>query len=241
MIRLLEDFDGSGLRDSHYSRVIKSHLESYGTGYDFCRFYEIFHRKRVGIISIFNGSAAAELLETARPTGMLKRELWEFSDFVRPAFFELPAELVPKGGIPGCKGFERTFFEINPAENPADLTAPDPEQAFKTIGLPESSYPVWLTDTLRRVNQGKEELFGYKSSVLTVRFKTSRLAFITDLATPNDDREKGQAGTLLRSAAAILKDRGYTCYTASKPALIGFYGKLGCKLVGKDEAFEIIE
>ena len=237
MIKLLEQYNGDGLRDSHYSRLLRAHLAAYGTGYDFCRFYEITYRRRAGIICIFNGAMTADFCEGAKPTSSMRRELAEFIDFQQPYSVELPHEIALRQGFSGYTGIERRFFEIPPSDSADGLTDPDPETAFAALGLPADSYPTWLTDTLRRVNHGYSELIGYKSSVLTVRFKADGLSYITDLATPEEDRGKGYARELLGKASKSLSDRGFTAYLAARPKLFGFYRGLGCPEVGEDKVY----
>lgn len=236
MIKLLEEYDGGGLRDSHYSRIIRAHLEAYGTGFDFCRFYEISYRKRAGIICLFNGSMTAELCEGAKPGSIMKHEISELVDFQKPYSVELPHELAGRG-FSRYIGTERRFFEIPSADSADGLISPEPDEVFSALGLPKDSYPIWLTDTLRRVNHGYSELLGYRSSVLTVRFKSEGLAFITDLATPVADRGKGYARELLGISAKKLANGGYTAYLAAMPELWEFYRSLGCREVGADKVY----
>lgn len=237
MIRLLDSFDGSGLRDSHYSRLIRSHLSAYGTEYDFCRFYELFERKRAGIICVFNSSVTADFCEGASLSRLMKREIAEFADFQRPYSLELPHELALKSGFSGYKPHVRGFYEICPGESADGLINPEPEVFFKTLGLSPERYPVWLTDTVRRVNHGLEELWGYESSVLAVRFREERLAYITDLATPEKDRGKGHATALLGKVAARLWESGITAYLTALEDMSGFYSRGIFKQVGQDTVY----
>ena len=237
MIRFLEKYDGEGLRDSHYSRLIRAHLAAYGTEFDFCRFFELTYRRRAGIICVFNGSMTADLCDGAKPSGIMRHELAEFIDFQQPYSVELPHEIALRQGFSGYSAIERKFYEI-PSANGADgLISPEPRDVFSALELPADTYPTWLTDTLRRVNHGLSELIGYKSSVLTVRFKANGLAYITDLATPPDDRGKGYARELLGRASRSLNDRGYTVYLAARPDLFGFYRELGYHEVGTDKVY----
>ena len=234
MIRLLEGFDGSGLGDTHYSRVIRSHLSAYGTGYDFCLFYEICSHSRIGIISVFNGAVTADLTEGSRAGGGIRREIREFVEFQRPYSVELPTELAPKTAFGGYSAVERKFYKVLPASDCKGLLVPEFEDAFRALELPNESFPLWLTDTAKRVNSGLSELIGLYSSVLTVRFMDSGLAYISDLATPSCDRGKGHARELLQKAAKRLYDGGMTAYLSAQPSLWGFYEKAGCQLVGED-------
>ena len=237
MIRFLEQYNGEDLRESHYSRLLRAHLAAYGTDYDFCRFYEMTYRRRAGIICVFNGAMTADFCDGVKPTSSMRRELAEFVDFQQPYSVELPHEIALRQGFSGCISVERRFFEIPPKECSDGLIDPNPETVFSALGLPADSYPAWLTDTLRRVNRGCSELIGYGSSVLTVRFKSDGLAYITDLATPEDDRGKGYARELLGRASKSLWDRGFTAYLSAKPELFGFYRELGYPEIGEDKVY----
>ncbi len=237
MIRLLESCGGEELGDTHYSRVIRSHLNAYGLEYGFCRFYEIFYKTRVGIICVLNGAVTIDLLNGVKPSGTLKREISEFIDFQAPYSFELPAELIPKNGFSGYKAAKRKFYEIPQFDSSEGIFTPEPEKVFETLGLPRESYPAWLTDTLRRINRGLEELYGYGSAVLSVRFKDGRLAYISDVATPPKDRGKGYARQLIWRTAKKLGDEGYISYLGALEETAGFYEEAGCKAVGEDIVF----
>lgn len=239
MIRLLEEFDGrlAELRDSHCSRTILSHLDAYGTKFDFCRFYEIFRRKRVGIICVFNGTATADFCEGARVTPEVRRELSEFVEFQSPNVLEVPAELVPRRGFSGYDGKRRRFYEIPAGEDSEGITEPEPARVYEVLGAPQEGYGLWLTDVMRRKNRSQLWLCGYESSVLCVRFSVEGKAYVTDLATPECDRKKGYARALLGKTSRLFADRGDTVYAAAEQALYGFYEKIGCECVGEDIIF----
>ena len=237
MIKLLEQLDGASLRASHYSGLIRAHLAVYGAGYDFCRFYEIKYRRRAGVVCLFNGSAGADFYEGAR-LGEAKHELSEFIDFASPESVELPRELAPAKGFSGFRAEERIFFGIPPADTAEGIFAPDPEAVFKTVyeGR-DADYGLWLTDTLKRVNSRRSALYGYKTSVLTVRFSDGGRAYITDVATPSADRGKGMARTLVRGAAKLLSDGGLKCYLCANEDSAGFYREIGCTEIGRDRIY----
>ncbi len=237
MIKLLDNYDCSGLRQSHYSGLIRAHFETYGAGYDFCRFYGISYRKPVGAVCVFNGSAVADFCSESKLRDA-RRELSEFIEFVSPESIELPPELVPRQGFSGYTGVMRTFFEISPAETSEGIFAPPPEAVFNTA-LRESgaNYGLWLTDTMKRVNSRRSALYGYESSVLTVRFSDSGNAYITDVRTPPEDRGKGYARRLLGAAAKILADSGMSAYLSAREEAAGYYRHIGCKEIASDRIF----
>lgn len=237
MIRLLEDYSGEGLRDSHYSATILSHLNAYGTKFDFCRFYEIFYREPRGIICVFNGTVAVELFEGYKPTNTVKREIAEFVDFQSPNVVELPGELVMKRGFSGYEAAKRTFFEIPFGDTVQGLTEPSAEQVYKTVEAPAEGYPLWLTDVMRRRNRSQLWFLGYESSVLCVRFCLSGRAYITDLATPEPERGKGHARELLQKTARLFAEKNAATYAAAMPELYEFYARLGCSEIGEDKVF----
>lgn len=236
MIRLIDGFEGSCLRESHLSRVIKSHFLAYGAEYDFCRFYEMAERRRKGIIAVFNGAVSAELCEGEKPGGDIKRELGEFISFQRPAFAEIPEELIGRRGLKGYISKPRVFFEIPPAESSDGLITPEPEAAFAAIGS-GGDYGLWLTDTLRRTNMGLARLYGYESSVLTLRFAVSGKAYISDVATPPDDRGKGYARELLGRVSRALADEGLCAYLSALPETAEYYRSLGYPEIGGDKVY----
>lgn len=237
MIRLLEEYDGGGLRESHYSRTIQSHLCAYGTEFDFCRFYEIFRRKRIGIVCVFNGTAAADFCEGARVSAAVRRELSEFVDFQSPNVVELPPELAFKRGFSGYDGVRRRFYKIPAGEDSEGLTEPQPSAVYELLGAPQEGYGLWLTDIMRRKNRSQLWLLGYESAALCVRFAQGGAAYITDLATPESDRKKGYATALLCKTSRLLAEKGFTAYAAARQGLYGFYEKIGCECVGEDSLF----
>lgn len=239
MIRLLEEFDdgSAGLRNSHYSRTILSHAAAYGTEFDFCRFYEMFRRKRVGMISVFNGTAAAELCEGVRVTAAVRRELCEFIDFMQPNVLEIPQELAPRRGLSGYESIRRRFYEIPAGEDAQDLKEPPPSEVYEVLGAPQESYPLWLTDVMRRKNRSQLWFFGIESAVLCVRFALDGRAYVTDLATPEADRGNGYARVLLGKVARHYADKEYTLYAGVKAELWSFYDGIGCNCIGEDIVF----
>ena len=241
MIKRIDNLDDTGivLRDSHYSRVILSHMAAYGSEYDFCEFYELRHRnRRIGIISSFNSSLAADLLDVRSVCGTCIREMNEFISFKSPAFAEMPRELMPKVALRGYRRVKRRFYEVTPADSSDGLNInPDPEYVYKTaMGDGKSDYGLWLTDTMRRINRGISELYSYESSVLTVRFHSGGMAYISDVATPVCDRGKGYARELLGRTAKLLLTQGYRAYLCAGEEVQPYYEKLGYKLIAEDFA-----
>lgn len=237
MIRLLEKYDGSDLRDSHYSRTIFSHLKCYGTDFDFCRFYEIVAKERVGVIALFNGAAVADVLAGERLTRSLKREIAEFVSFQLPESVELPEEMMLRQGFSGYTSCSRIFYWIPPADTSNGITLPVPDDVFKTVYTDGGDYGLWLTDTLRRVNKGYSRLYCFNSSVLTVRFAIGGRAYITDVATPLEDRGKGYARRLLGGVSKILADEGIKAYLAARADSDGYYRLLGYPGFAADKIF----
>lgn len=237
MIRLLEDFDGSGLRESHYSEAILSHLNAYGAGFDFCRFYEVSAKKRVGIIAVFNGSMIADFVPEVKLSRAVNREIAEFADFQSPYSIELPRELIQIQGFSGYSARERVFFDVPPAQSCEGITVPDPEAVFKTVYSDGGDYGLWLTDTMRRLNAGQSRLYAYETSVLTVRFLRGGSAYITDVATPPEDRGKGYARMLLGGVSGLLAAEGFSAYLAAPPDSVGYYRRLGYSEFASDRIF----
>ena len=239
MIRILENYNGGDLRESHYSSVIRAHLAAYGTGYDFCRFYEICHRRRIGVISVFNSAVTADFTGSGKITHEVKREIAEFIDFQLPLSIEMPHEFLLRQGFSGYASCERAFFTVPPAASAVGIFEPEPENVFKTVYGENGDYGLWLTDTMRRVNNGLSRLYGYESAVLTVRFTVGGRAYITDVATQEGDRGKGYARTLLGGVAKLLSDEGLSSYLTARSETSGYYRSLGYPETGADRVFDL--
>ncbi len=235
MIKLLSDLSGIKLRKSHYSMLIKSHMRTYGTEYNFCEFYELSTQKhRLAIFCCFNGSVVGDIYENAKIPPACKREIAEFVAFKSPHSLELAKPLCLKQGFLGYKGVKRQFFLVKSGENCNGLNPnPNPEAVFQTA-FSGADYGLWLTDTIRRKNRDILRLYSYQSAVLTLRFRQNGHAFICDLATPEADRGKGYAKELLLKTAHSLGQEGFKCYLTALPEICEFYRHLGFEPLGED-------
>lgn len=249
MIRRIDSFDNAKLllRDSHYSRIILSHILAYGTEYDFCEFYELLKgNKRVGILASMNSSLTIDLLDDAHSSSGCIRETAEFIRFKYPLYVEMPEGLIPRRGLNEYRKEKRYFFSV-PAEDDntdgAKLLQELPyETVFETVFAGQDvNYGLWLTDTVRRVNRGIVRIYGYRSSVLTVKCQSYGRAFLADIATPEKDREKGYASTLIRLVSHELKREGLECYLTSDETMRDFYLHLGCTELGEDYILKLKE
>ncbi len=248
MIRRVENYGEIkplALRDSHYSRVIESHLRAYGTEFDFCELYEIYTKATAGYIVFHNSSMVADFTDKKLLTSAVLREVAEFVSFKCPSVAELPRELCPRTGlIHGYNRHKRTFFEVPYGDSAVHLLDnPDYDRVFNTVygeGEP-ASYGLWLTDTVRRRNRNQLRLYGYRSSVLTVRFMLKGYAYITDVATPVADRGKGQARQLLKEASFALYMENFKAYLIAKQKTADYYKMLGYPEKGNDYIYELKE
>lgn len=242
MIKRIETLDIKelSLRNSHYSRLIKAHLKTYGVEFDFCELYGIYSSKLLGYIVCFNGSMVADIVDSAKITAPVRREIREFVSFKSPQSIELCKELYSRVGFSGYERSKRTFFEViaNGDGSMPDIID-DYDYAFSVAyDSSRDSFGLWLTDTVRRVNRNLSRLYTYGSSVLTVRFMQNGYAYITDVATPEKDRGKGYARTLLRGVADILKNEGYFTYLCAEENSSGFYKSLNFSEMENDIIFK---
>lgn len=244
MIKRIENIDSTPvvLRQSHYSRIILSHIQTYGTNYDFCELYELRQKgKRAAVLVSLNGSLTADVLDNVSLGGASLRETAEFVRFKSPYAVELPEQMTGKTGISGYQRLKRYFYEIPPRKNADGINPePDAEAVYSTAFSGEnSSYGLWLTDTVRRKNKDLLRLYGFQSAVLTVKCRSGGMAYIADVATPEADRGKGYARALLGGVAKLMADEGYTSYLAADDSTRGYYEMLGCKLIGTDNIYKI--
>lgn len=249
MIRRIDSFDNAKLllRDSHYSRIILSHILAYGTEFDFCEFYELLKgNKRVGIFASMNSSLTVDLLDDAHSSSGCIRETAEFIRFKYPMFVEMPEVLIPKRGLSEYRKEKRYFFSVPASEEALEdkelLRELPYESVFETaFSGQDANYGLWLTDTVRRVNRGIVRIYGYKSSVLTVKCQSYGRAYLADIATPEKDRGKGYASTLIKLVSQELKKEGTDCYLASDESMKDFYLRLGCTELGEDYILKLKE
>ncbi len=249
MIRRIDSFDNAKLllRDSHYSRIILSHILTYGTEYDFCEFYELLKgNKRVGIFASLNSSLTVDLLDDAHSSSGCLRETAEFIRFKYPMFVEMPEVLIPRRGLSEYRKEKRYFFSVPVAEETMEsgelLRELPYEKAFDTaFSGQDANYGLWLTDTVRRVQREIVRIYGYRSSVLTVKCHSYGRAYLADIATPEEDRGKGYASVLIRLVSQELKKEGMDCYLASDESMKDFYIRLGCTLLGEDYILKLKE
>ncbi|MCC8132021.1 MAG: GNAT family N-acetyltransferase [Ruminococcus sp.] len=249
MIRRIDSFDNAKLllRDSHYSRIILSHILAYGTEYDFCEFYELLKgNKRVGIFASMNSSLTVDLLDDAHSSSGCIRETAEFIRFKNLLYVEMPEVLIPRRGISEYRKEKRYFFSVPATEEVLDenglMTELSYEKIFETVFAGQgASYGLWLTDTMRRVNRGIVRIYGYQSAVLTVKCQSYGRAYLADIATPEEDRGKGYASTLIKLVSQELKKEGIDCYLAADETMRDFYLRLGCTELGEDYILKLKE
>lgn len=246
MIRLIENINRVklNLRDSHYSRLILSHIQTYGTEFDFCEVFEIAtSKKRIGFIVCFNGAMVADVISGARVTNACLRELKEFIAFKSPVTIEICPELCTKLGFRHYTKCHRTFFEVSKGDDSLGLDlSPDYDKVFSTaFDSSKESYGLWLTDTVRRINRSLSRVYAYESSVLTVRCMSRGQAYITDVATPEIDRGKGYARKLLLKVSYELDKEGLKSYLAATDDTAGFYRSLCFIETGNDYIYKLKE
>ncbi|MBQ8623151.1 MAG: GNAT family N-acetyltransferase [Oscillospiraceae bacterium] len=246
MIRRIENIERVKLRlrDSHYSRLLLSHIRTYGTEFDFCEIFEIAtSKKRIGYIACFNSAMVADIIEGAKVTNACLREIKAFIAFKSPVSIEICPELCTRLGFRNYIKHHRTFFEVIKGEDSFELDpAPKYDYVFSTaFDSSKESYGLWLTDTVRRVNRSLSKVYSYRSSVLTVRCYSSGQAYITDVATPEADRGKGYARKLLQKVAFELDKEGYKTYLAATDETAGFYRSLYFPEKGSDYIYKLKE
>lgn len=246
MIRLIDNIDSIklNLRDSHYSRLILSHIQTYGSQFDFCEIFEILTaRKRIGFIVCLNSSMVADIVSGVRVTNACLRELKEFIAFKSPVSIEICPELCTKLGFKYYSKHHRTFFEVPKGDDSLELNpTPDYDRVFSTVfDSSKESYGLWLTDTVRRINRGLSRVYAYESSVLTVRCMSKGQAYITDVATPESDRRRGYARKLLQKVSYELANKGLKSYLAATDETAGFYRSLYFPETGNDYIYKLKE
>ena len=111
MIKNITDIDlmsVSALHEDYYGRKILSYYISYGTKYDFCRFFEVTSEENIAYIVQFN---AVMIISSKAP--LESDELMTFILMNKPFRVEAPWIVLENlCNIPGYKMLKRTKFEF---------------------------------------------------------------------------------------------------------------------------------
>lgn len=243
--------DLSTLREGHYKRKMISNYEAYGTGYDFCRFYEVLQDgEQAGTVCVFNSSLTAESVEGKS----FNADTIEALSFMLRVNRPCTAELSPEYAREVCSRVselysigERHEFEfacrgIMPALDVEELPRLDDVFDILKTGFPNltESYELWLTDTSHRVRRGYSQAFILNGcTTATIQYIVDGKALVGQVATLPDMRGRYYARQLLYWIGERLSRDGLTVLLFARNHRRSYYEEIGFRKTGTDYVLDL--
>ena len=240
------------LRQNHYSRRIKSHYYSYGTEYDFSRFFLIEEQnEQLGIISVFNSSMMISTFVDKTLSDNILIEIAHFILINKPSIVEFEscyAESLKAGLVEEYKPDVRTEFEFISKNTLPDLNVDELPRLDDVFNVLKTSFPaiadsyeLWLTDTSHRVRHGLAQSFLLgKYTTATIQYIIDGTALIGHVATIPEERGKFHARRLLYWIGERLTLDGFAVKLQARPHRVSYYEEIGFKAIDTDVVLERI-
>lgn len=250
MIRLLTDeksFDKELLYKTLSGKKLLSYLKAYGTGYDFCRFYEISNETGRGFMFIINST----LIICSDDTMEADEEISLFVEMNLPFRIEGSQKIL--NGLKSMdsghyQSLNRTIFELVPDAFPMkrceEYVDFDPKltDVYEILseGFPNiADFGLWYTDTSHRCRHGISKVFTYKNSTTaSVMFDIKNEVLIGQVATKTEARGSGYAREFLRWLAAFFNNLGKRAYLLALDVRVSFYREIGFREVESEIVLE---
>ena len=225
--------------DSTYGRRFRALHSAYGTGYDFCRFYEIIQENGQAFAVVFNSAM------TLCATGSVDmEEIHLFMEMNQIFSVEMPRLLGESFQPFGYNKVLRILFGFASGEYPMNMhvnEVPPLDEVFTILktGFPlENAYALWLTDVSHQIRHGASRIYLYNNTTATQYYCMDNVAFFGQIATLPEDRGKGHARELLYWLFARMAEEGIQAQLYAKPERVSFYKGIGFKEVDRDFIFE---
>ena len=249
MIKYITDTDLDLVKELHedyYGRKILSYYYSYGTGYDFCRFYEagsedtntkayIVHFNSIMIIWSDGPLESEELITFIRM----------HSPFRVEAPWMVLKELCE---IPGYKMLKRTKFEFTD-HRPDDfdetqvITDPSLDEIYEILheGFPTLiSHGLWITEHSHKIRRGLSKIYLYRHcTTATVIYDVDDHVLIGQVATRAEARGRGYARELLYWIGHTLASEGKKVSLFALDYRESFYKEIGFKAVSTENVIQV--
>lgn len=248
MIKLLTDersFDRKLLLKTLSGKKLLAYLKAYGTGYDFCRFYEISDDSGRGFMFIINSTLIICSDEKLEVTD----ELEMFIQMNLPFRIEGSQRIL--NNLKGSGHYQilnRTVFELVPDKNTANFNEQyvdfDPKltDVYRILseGFPNiTDFELWYTDTSHRCRHGISRVFTYKKcTTASVVFDIENDILIGQVATKINSRGSGYAREFLKWLADFFNNLGKRAYLLALDIRVSFYQEIGFKEVEHEIVLE---
>ena len=247
MIRYITDTDLSAIKALHecyYGRKILSYYYSYGTEYDFCRFYEASFEDTTAYIVQFN---AVMIICADGP--LENEELRTFIQMNKPFRVEAPWIILQNlCEIPGYKMLKRTKFEFTD-HRPANFdeskidTSPSLDEIYDILheGFPTLvGHGLWITEHSHKIRHGLSRIYLYNHcTTATVIYDVDDHVLIGQVATKAEARGRGYARDLLYWIGHTLKLEGKTVSLFALDYRESFYEEIGFKAVSTENVIQM--
>ena len=246
MIKYITDMDLSAveaLHECYYGRKILSYYKSYGTKYDFCRFYEVEHEGTAAYIVHFNS------VMIICADGPLETEaLITFIKMNKPFRVEAPwIVLQHLCKIDGYKMLKRTRFEFtdhrpdNFDESKIEIN-PSLDEIYNILheGFPTlTDYGLWITEHSHKIRRGLSKIYLYNHcTTATVIYDIDDHVLIGQVATRADARGRGYARDLLYWIGHTLSQNGKKVSLFALDYRESFYQEIGFKTVSTENVIQ---
>lgn len=232
------------LHDNYYGRKILSYYISYGTKYDFCRFFEVTHEDNTAYIVQFN---AVMIISSG---GKLDpEELITFIQMNKPFRVEAPWIVLNElCSIPGYKMLKRTKFEFTD-HRPSNfdesrlITDPSLDEIYDILheGFPTLvSHGLWITEHSHKIRHGLSRIYLYNHcTTATVIYDVDDNVLIGQVATRAEARGKGYARELLYWIGHTLSMSGKKVSLFALDYRESFYEEIGFKPVSIENVIQV--
>ncbi|MFA5658369.1 MAG: GNAT family N-acetyltransferase [Oscillospiraceae bacterium] len=252
MIKQLENIP-SGLIDclvkNHYRLRIKSHLEAYGTSYNFCRFYLAEYERPTALLCVFNSTLTISRFEDFSPCEALSEDVLTFIEMNKPRLLEADAEITKPLEEKLSESYsdeERTMFEFREIFKPSEIIVdelPRLDDVYKILKESfhelEKAYGMWLTDTSHRVRRGLSQTFLYGGcTTATIQYLIESYALVGHVATLPEFRGRHYARELLYWIGDKLSKEGFTVRLFARAHRVSYYDEIGFVPVLTETVFE---
>jgi hypothetical protein len=237
MIRLLTDeksFDRELLMKTLSGKKLLSYLKAYGTGYDFCRFYEITDENGKGFMFMINST----LIICSDDKLKSSEELEIFIEMNLPFRIEGSQQILHElKGAGHYQILNRTVFELVPDESTARFNEqyvdfnPRLTDVYKILseGFPNiADFSLWYTDTSHRCRHGISRVFTYKNcTTASAVFDIGNEILVGQVATKTESRGSGYAREFLKWLAEFFNNLGKRAYLLALDVRVSFYREIG--------------
>lgn len=223
------------LSESYYGYKIRSLLDAYGTGYDFCKLYT---NDDGGTILTYNSTLIAD--------GCFdESELDGFIEMLCPVTVEVSAHIHLALNDEYVRT-ERSLFKA-----PKGLSCSE-EIDVKHNAFIADCFPIisesfgiagfdgWYVDISHKIRHGISDIFLYKTTTITKAFDINGSVFLSHIATASADRGQGNAARLIKWLCEKYEKECKEVYLYSKEERYTFYQSLGFEKILTDTVYEIM-